>query len=102
MTPAINVEQFVSITAPDGLAAAAAGHDEPRRWTRHRADGHRRPASLFRNVGQPLAVRRYPRVVLGKRPGEDRLGRTARFERQAPHISRLRTNRREACVDDEA
>ena len=74
----IDVEKLLPIAAPDGLAAAVAGHHETPRWARHRADGDDRSASLLRNVGEPLSVRRYPRVVLGERPGKDRLGRTRR------------------------
>ena len=83
----IDVEKLLPIAPPDGLAAAVAGHHETPRWTRHRADGDHRPASLLRHVGEPLSVRRYPRVVLGERPGKNRLGRLAGLERHAPHIS---------------
>ena len=95
----IDVEKLPPIAAPDGLAAAVAGYHETPRWARQRADGDDRSASFLRNVGEPLSVRRYPRVVLGERPGKDRLGQPAGLERHAPHVSS--TNRGRACVDDE-
>jgi hypothetical protein len=66
---AIDIEKLAPITAPDGLAAAIAGHDSTTRRARRRPDGRVRPASLFRHVGEPLPVRRQPRVVLGEASG---------------------------------
>src|SRR5688572_7745004 len=100
-TLAIDVKKFVPIATPDRLAAAAAGHHEPPRWTRQRPHGHLRPAGLVGHVRQPLSIGRYPCVVLGKWSRQDRLGRTAGLERHAPYISCLSTSPGDACVDNE-
>ena len=100
MAFAIDVEQLLPVAAPDGLAAAIVGHHETPGWTdMARTDTSGRPASS-ETYASHCSVGRYPRVVLGERPGENRLGRTAGRERHAPHIA-VRTIHGQACVDDE-
>jgi hypothetical protein len=74
----IDVEQLVSIAAPNGLAATAAGHSAPPRRARHRSNGDLRSPSLLGDVSQPLLRLRLQRGCGVRGWGRDGLGTGAR------------------------